>query len=593
MKEAKETVTRSSRKKSDWISPRSSEESLSIIRDLSQMCAVLGGPVAAELNTRLQRVQPDTISTDLSYLMDLDLSYDGLSVLDAIYSRQILALVQKSDFLRYSERSTESAAAERFVESERMCLETNRRLHYCNRKPHIVSPMVHHVLHVATRKIAAVLGEIPSLEHLPFSFGPGANTNVKSAKANPRVKLSAPLECSANLSPTVHEFLSETPAWMALHDLGVKEESFIVDVSVVPGKVMFVPKNAKTDRSIVVEPLLNSFFQKGFGSYIRSRLTRFNIDLSDQSKNQQLARRGSVDGSLATVDLSMASDCISYELVWSLLPYEWAETLSRLRSGDVVLPESVTQEIIDVQMMSGRMTPKSTYRLEKFSSMGNGFTFELETLLFFGIVSGCMSYHGLSNFEDVAVYGDDIIIPAVCYPTLEEVLQHLGFRLNKSKSFHAGRFRESCGADYLDGFDIRPFYQKTLISDRSLYVMHNWFIRHGEYELAAIVRKHCQPDLLLFGPDGYGDGHLIGSYQLRTNRQLSRSGWCGGYFDTYVLRPLSFSRAMPGDAVLPVYSVYTRSGKDSPTDPNRIRGSRGYAKMSIYTLARNVFSRKD
>jgi len=389
--------------------------------------------------------------------------------------------------------------------------------------------------------------------------------------------------------PSVQDFLMEVPAWAAAFAISESENSWVVPVAVAEGKLMFVPKNAKTDRSIVIEPILNAFFQKGYGCYIRNRLARFGVNLRDQSRNQSLACVGSMDGSLATVDLSAASDSISYELVWSLLPYDWAERLSQLRTRYVSLPLGLQNPLLRVRSGDGRGTPfvGNVIELEKFSSMGNGFTFELESLLFYAIACGvCTSLHLPTC--DVSVYGDDIIIPSAAYSRLHEVLSYCGFTVNQTKSFSDGPFRESCGSDYHKGFDIRPFYQKSLVSDRSLYTMHNWFMRHGERELALIAESFIKGEKLR-GPDGYGDGHLIGSFRLRTNRLIKRSQWCGGYFDSFTLKPARFCGPLPGDSVLPVYSVYTRSGEADATDPDIVRGSRGYAKISIYTLSDRIF----
>lgn len=579
--------------KKDWISDRTASESLEILRGLACKCASLGGPLSKQLYKLVE-------AEDFTSLMSYDISYDEVlqrsdgSITDVIYSRQILALYQKSCFISYKDNWDKArAAAVRFVEAERMCRDTNKRIRSLASDPSKLGPAVSSILHIAQRKIAEVLGDLPGLGELPFAFGPGANTNVKGAFASPRLKLGAALECSSNMSPSVHEFLYETPEWAALHDLKLSQDSFILDIDVVPGRVMFVPKNAKTDRTISIEPILNGFFQKGVGSYIRDQLKRFNINLRDQSRNQRLAYEGSVHGKLATIDLSMASDCVSRELVWNLLPYDWAEFLDKLRTSTVKLPTTVTQEVIAIGGMVEHMEFEKPYTLEKFSSMGNGFTFELESLIFYGLCFGAVMHRfGRVDSSEIGVYGDDLIIPTEAVKPLIDTLHWCGFLLNEEKSFTSGPFRESCGADFLRGFDIRPFYQKTLISDRCLYTMHNWFVRHGEFELAAVALSATHPELRLFGPDGFGDGHLIGSHQLRYNREVRKSGWGGGYFDSYALRVRRYTKASPGDAILPSYSVYTRSGQDSPTDPDVVRGSRGYAKISIYTLGRSIFSRK-
>lgn len=549
----------------DWISNRSTQESLVILRGLAALCADQGGPVSARIN---ELVQASNWKAVVNF--DIEALYSNIEIRDAIMARQILGFFQKLEFIDIGE-DRKANALKRFEESEEICFRTNHRLKDMKLYPSKTDTRMHQVFHLAQRKIAHILRELVDLETFDFSFGPGANTNVKGTHSNPRCKLSAALECSSNLSPTVGTFLAEVPNWTALHaHTSLENDVDIVQMRVVPGKVTFVPKNAKTDRSIVVEPLLNSFFQKGVGAYIRERLLHNGVDLKDgQRANQLKAMAGSYSGAFATVDLSMASDCLARELVWDLLPYDWANLLDSLRTSEVTLAGSVR-------------------RLEKFSSMGNGYTFELESMIFYAITTAVCELLGLDAGE-VLVYGDDIIIPSDAFDFLEEALSFCGFKFNTAKSFKTGPFRESCGADFLHGFDIRPFYQKTLISERTLYTMHNWFIRHGEFELAAKIDQLCSRDLKLYGPDGFGDGHLIGSFSLRRNRQADRRGWCGGYFDTYSLSPKSFTRPMPGDAVLPTYSVYTRSGKDSPTDPNVVRGSCGYAKISIYTLSQNIF----
>lgn len=548
----------------DWLQQRDPEESLEILRGLARICKNLGGSETARVHTLVEQSR-------FKDLVEYRLSYDAVDdVNDALYARQILSLFQKNASLDLGVDRA-SVAFRSFLAAEEKCRETNSFFKRLPSEPSLMDSEQHAISYRAVQKMVRVLGSCPSPDSLDFSFGPGANTNVKGAYASPRVKLSAPLVCSTNMVPVVGEYLSEVPPWVDLHASLETEESWVVNVTTQAGKLMFVPKNAKTDRSIVVEPLLNSFFQKGVGSYIRQRLGRFGIDLRDQSRNQRLANRGSVSGALCTVDLSSASDSISREVVKHLLPPDWFDLLDHLRTGEVTYPDGTTV----VQ--------------QKFSSMGNAFTFELESAIFYCLTIAVCEQLQLDT-EDVSVYGDDIICPTDAYPLLQRTLELYGFTVNLEKSFHTGFFRESCGADYLHGFDIRPCYVKTLIADRDLYSMHNWFLRHGERELAAYCLSVTHPDLRLFGPDGYGDGHLIGSYRLRLSRALRRSGWSGGFFDTYVELGRSYKAPLPGDSVLPAYSIYMRSGRDGPTDPYIVRGTRGYSKISIYTHTSRIFS---
>lgn len=209
-------------------------------------------------------------------------------------------------------------------------------------------------------------------------------------------------------------------------------------VSVVKGsKFITVPKTAKTDRGICIEPGLNMYVQLGIGAYIRKRLSFIGLDISHQDRNQELARRA-YKCNFATIDLSAASDSISRVLVERALPPDWVSLLSSCRSYNTVI--------------NGVAKP-----LEKFSSMGNGFTFELETLLFYALCKVIIPSHFHS---DISVYGDDIIVPQEYANDLIEALEFLGFRVNQQKSFLAGNFFESCGTDWFKGVNVRPFYLK-------------------------------------------------------------------------------------------------------------------------------------
>jgi len=101
--------------------------------------------------------------------------------------------------------------------------------------------------------------------------------------------------------------------------------------------------------------------------------------------------------------------------------------------------------------------------LEKFSSMGNGYTFELETVIFSAIanvVSRLCGYDGRLG-KDVYVFGDDIIVKDDVASSVVAVLEFLGFSLNREKSFWGKvPFRESCGGDFFEGRAVRGFYLK-------------------------------------------------------------------------------------------------------------------------------------
>lgn len=252
-------------------------------------------------------------------------------------------------------------------------------------------------------------------------------------------------------------------------------------------KISVVPKTAKTGRVIAAEPLLNGFLQKGVDRYMRRRLKAAGIDLSEQGINQERARIGSklweTRDSLVTIDLSAASDSISTELCRLLLPADWFEYLDSIRSA----------------CFRADGDEESTW-YETFASMGNGFCFPLESLIFAAFCKAA----GTDNFT---VYGDDIILPRSRALYLIELLTYFGFRVNVDKTFITGPFRESCGADWYSGEDVRPFVQdKTIGSLPGLFSAYNGTLRSWRTETCLSgfrdhLYKACPSKLRFVGLD--------------------------------------------------------------------------------------------
>jgi len=551
-----------------WIKLKPIEQHVLFMRQMSQVLAASGGPLCKELDALMQLGRfRDVVEFTLDYERGYDYS-------DYCYARQIMALVEKQGFLDLG-YDKKGAAVKAFIAAEEKCRATNDRLSFpCPEKD------VSAVLHYATRKISEVLGDCPKFGELDFFFGPGATTNVKGRWANARRKLSTRMACSEELLPFVSELLEELPLWTNAVGKPLPDGSGVtVPVDVSYGKLHFVPKNSKTFRPICIEPVLNSLLQKGYGSVIKRRLRKFGVDLFDQSRNQDLAQIGSSKGNLATIDLKSASDTVSLGLVYYLLPFGWATLLANCRTG-VVECEGV---LLD---------------LEKFSSMGNGYTFELESLIFFGLMSGVISYMRQvgelgSGFDaPLGVYGDDLVIPVNCYDLAVKVLAYCGFDVNLQKSYCAGPFRESCGADFFVGHDLRPFYLRKELSDQVLYSFHNWAVRRCEWAVAHLCLQWTTRKSRLWGPDGFGDGHLVGSWTLSIPRDKRRRGWEFGYFRTYALLPKRDLRPLDGDILIPAYSTYSGMSVDGPCDPSVIRGSSGVTRRKVYTNASWVLARR-
>jgi hypothetical protein len=298
---------------------------------------------------------------------------------------------------------------------------------------------------------------------------------------------------------------------------------------VLGNKLDWVPKNYKTDRTIAIEPDFCMFLQKGLGGLIRRKLKRVGQDLDDQGTNRFLAALGSITGELATLDLSMASDTVSYRLVEYLIRPDWFEALQQCRSPvGFYEHEGVENAVV----------------FEKFSSMGNGYTFELETLIFWGILRAVSELCGESDHR-LYVYGDDIVIPSGMADVAMTYIAKAGFLVNADKSFVRGPFRESCGGHYYEGDDVTPFYVREPVDslDR-LFLLHNnvhrWFSRLPGIvdpgtvrEILEWIRSHAplrwrKPRLL---SEDVGDGAFIGSFDEVTPTAVGKSrnkrGWEG------------------------------------------------------------------
>lgn len=408
--------------------------------------------VVRELFGSLCEETQSPVSSVLRHLGDLELSRfrirpeDYSSACTFRHDYLVVSLLSKWKGLMTG-IDTKSVAISAFEKQELICQATNLRLR--NHNTAFVTPIIHR----AQRLIAKVLG--------PFSlklfdglerWGPGACTDLKRSSAYLDAKmttlpipvtrsalagLASAIQSDLHWSYCILDAFPVGPYSLLPHNFAVVEGSLITTV----------PKSAKTDRTIAIEPRGNMFLQKSVGTVMRRKLRRYGIDLDDQTLNQVMASQAHITLH-STIDLSMASDSMSEELIYELLPIDWALYLNDIRSRSYSLD-------------GVKYTP-----FRKFSSMGNGFTFELESLIFYAITMACLS----DDSSKVAVYGDDIILPQVDAHVLISALSYFGFETNVEKSYIEGRFFESCGKHYFDGIDVTPFYQKEIVNDFAEHV---------------------------------------------------------------------------------------------------------------------------
>lgn len=364
-------------------------------------------------------------------------------------------------------------------------------------------PDAHQILFAASRKILRTIGAAPLFGELAreCSFSGGATAMTPRRSSEQPFKYSTEYyEVSPQLLPLARLLVHLSPIWRE-NVKGFKLCRY--------NRVTTVPKDKDIDRPIACEPMLNMYLQKGYGSIIRKRLRKVGIDLNDQTVNQRLARKGSLDGSLATIDLSAASDSISIELCRLLLPQDWFDALIMARSDQGLLPDGTIL----------------TYN--KISSMGNGFTFELESLLFWAISQASQDFHYRSveskETRTVSVYGDDIICDVSASKVVIDTLAICGFDTNIDKSFVSGPFRESCGEHYFNGTSVTPVYiRNPVVRTTDLFKLGNqlrrWnrrclglddprYVPAYDYVVSCAPTKWQRPTI----PDGVGDGAFYGT----------------------------------------------------------------------------------
>jgi hypothetical protein len=274
-----------------------------------------------------------------------------------------------------------------------------------------------------------------------------------------------------------------------------------------PVRVISVPKTARAPRIIAKEPSYMQYMQQGLAAmlvpsiqadWLMGRMVGFD----DQWRNNLLAQKGSLDGSLATLDLSEASDRVSNQLVREMLrpwPHIFeAVDATRSRKADV--------------------PGHGVIRLAKFASMGSALTFPVEAMVFSTIVflgierasDSRLSRRSISRLRDrVRIYGDDIIVPTEYAESVISTLESFGLRVNEHKSYVTGRFRESCGKEYYSGHDVSvvkvrrvaqlgdtvdlPSSRKLVREIESTVALRNRFYLSGLWQTAAWLDRLIEP----------------------------------------------------------------------------------------------------
>jgi len=383
---------------------------------------------------------------------------------------QLAALVRKVPFTG-ADLDPESTTWRQFIASEHVCKRTNQRLLAERNAIRENRPSAgrrnryHRIRQLARGYILRVLGHKPNLRDVYdcSGFGPGVTIGCSGDRTNWARKLSAsaitvtpsalPYARSAYIADFhIREHLSGISHEADLSNKPLQAGADIIDrvnaacrvfddraCMVGYDKIAMVPKQADKLRTSASQPTLNAYLQSGTDSVMRALMQPHGFDLKmDQEKHAALALQGSLGGfdPVVTLDLSDASSCIAIQAVKDLYPVDWYWFL------------------MDIRTPAWKYKQESG-RYEKFCAMGNGFCFPLESLMFGALAYGCCVETGNRMFS---VYGDDIIVRQSSALLLIEVLRYFGFKVNRDKTFITGPFRESCGADYFGGVNVRPYY---------------------------------------------------------------------------------------------------------------------------------------
>lgn len=476
------------------------------------------------------------------------LKIDPLSYTNADHYRldaQALALISKNASVEAGV-DTSAEAKKAWWEAEHRCASTNAWLNQLVHGP--TDPddeFAYEFLLKVRKKVQFWLGRIPS--DLNVRFGPGSTLSCNPAHSTLADKIETVPTTTVDAWYIAERILPKTAWFRSLVERGTLNyrNGSLSGYSVSQaGRWSSVRKNALTDRSIEIGPDINVALQLAVGQHWTQELARKgwilkkSAEVNTQILHQRVAEWASVSGAFATIDLKQASDSVSRKLVEFLVGPEWFQLLDSLRTRMIVIDG------------------KRVF-LEKFSGMGNGYTFELESIIFASFAQVCMELSGYrpKMGGSCFVFGDDIIVPTPAARLVILALRRFGFVPNEKKTFLRGPFRESCGGDYFRGANVRPFYLEEEPDEPAKWIVFaNGIRRVGYDDVKGIWRDpaylrlwHSILDAVpadvrrLRGPAALGDlvihdepdrwitkqrnsRHWIRSYRARIDRRSFRRG---------------------------------------------------------------------
>jgi len=372
-------------------------------------------------------------------------------------------------------------------------------------------------------RVSALIGDfVPSESR--FRHGPGAVSDITTGGGykysfpgwSPRLQFVFPAEVFAIANTSI----------LAGWNLESEGMPRFVETS---SRLIAVPKTQKSPRLIAAEPTCNQWTQQCVRDFldtrIRSTILGKSIDFRRQDFSRDAARTASQSGKFATVDLSAASDRLSCWLVERM----FRNNIPLLRALMVTRTRYVSNDI-------DKKLP-TLHKLKKFSSMGSALTFPVQSIVFYilCVAAGLSCSPPRTRWQSVArqvrVYGDDLIVPVSWMPRVEYILSSMYLKVNRSKTFSAGNFRESCGMDAFRGHDVTPAYflehyseskTSTLIS---LVDVSNNLLAKGFWHTAQWVQSSIPQVMKQFIPVVAASAGLFGFHSFSGTDISSRNRW--------------------------------------------------------------------
>lgn len=388
------------------------------------------------------------------------------SLLDLASDAQLAKFLSKYPF-EGAEDESERVAISKFCAQESKNALTNKRWlagEFTDENLELISSV--------TEQLGTILGQVPTPDEIieNSAWGPGTvnGYGFDWRETGPELKFGSVISLTPNLLKVAPWVVSQYPRWASAMLSMNRSDWFSVESG---DKLFTVPKRFGEHRCAMKQPMMNIWLSRGVGVTIRNRLlTNARVKLQHQpERNKELARIGSATGLFCTLDLTSASDSVCRAMLRSVLDPGWFAWLYATASRSYTLPESYAPAI------KGRLVPR---RYEMMSSMGCGFTFELESALFLAISRAVVpAVYETSNtqsrrrvrasYPHIGVFGDDIIVPNAYARKMIAALELFGFSVNPNKSFFSDGpgFRESCGGDYWHGVDVRPYYLQNRLDD--------------------------------------------------------------------------------------------------------------------------------